>query len=249
MVRFKHYSRSGLFERVRARALKVPSVMDESDLLRYFRVAIDWLDENVFAVRSVLIDQAALDPDGFVDVSCFGVDTINHIYYSPGNNNDVIGIGDPGVGLLPLLQGAGGGFMGSFSGLSDLTDYLVLQTTLNQMTRYLQDAFDWYLWPVDSLGRQLLQIKNPGEIFIMCYLPRIGSDDDVGGWLLLPWEAEAVEELAYLEYCRGTAEAEAMASVLGLSEKATGLVSVWESRIQKFKDDWQEKVTIQGFSS
>jgi hypothetical protein len=123
-----------------------------------------------------------------------------------------------------------------------MVDYLIFKGLINSMRRKMMNTEDYSLLPLTADGRQVLQVRNPGKLFWCEFLPYIVPEDD--SWALFENEYSFLYELAFCYVCHANAEAQAQASLLGVSKEAVSLVTYWEDKIGKLVKAFEESSLI-----
>jgi hypothetical protein len=213
----------------------MPLILDDSDFILQACRAVRVLDERLFNPRSIIFDDAA---NGQIDVSVLRIDEICAVHYSPNSSESLLGGMDLGVGVLPIISSQ----MMPVSSLDSMVDYLIFKNLINSMRRKMLSTEDYTLMPLTADGRQILQVKNPGKLFWCEYLPYLSPDE--GSWDLFENEYSFVYELAFCYVCHANAEAQAQASLLGVSKEAMTLVQYWEGKIEKLVKAFEESSVI-----
>jgi hypothetical protein len=210
-------------------------ILDESDYGLQLERAVRDLDARIFNPRSIVFDDAS---NGVVDVTVYHIDEINAVYYSPDSGETLLAGLDLGVGIMPLLASQSM----PISSLGSITDYLILKNVLNSIQRKMMNIADYTLLPMTADGRQLLQVKNPGKLLWVDYLPYI--DPAWSSWSLFENEYQYLVELAFCFICHANVEAQAQAQLLGVSEKANSLLQYWDGKIEKLQKAFAESSII-----
>jgi hypothetical protein len=210
-------------------------LLDEDDFVLHLERAIRVLDTVMYNPRNVIFEDA---PNGFYDVTELKIDEINTVYYSIESADSMLGGLDLGVGVLPILSAQ----MMPLSSLDGLVDYLALKNVLNMLQRKMLSTTDYQLFPVNAEGKQLLQIRNPGNLFWVEYLPYLPFDAD--SWDLFENEFQFVSDLAFMHVCHANVEMQAQASILGVGKEAVNLVTYWDNKIKEHIKAWEDSSVI-----
>jgi hypothetical protein len=213
----------------------MPLLLDDSDFVLQVDRAVRSLDERLFNPRSIVFTDAT---NGMVDVTALHIDEICAVYFSADSSSSLLGGMDLGIGILPMVTSQ----MAPISSLDSMVDYLILKSLINSMRRKMMNTEDYTLLPLTADGRQVLQVRNPGKLFWCEYLPYLNSGDD--SWALFENEYSFVYELAFCYFCHANAEAQAQASLLGVSKEAMALVQYWETKIEKLVKAFDESSVI-----
>ena len=213
----------------------MPIVLDPSDFELQLERAIRKLDESLYNPRSVILTRA---DNGNIDVTALQIDEINTVYYSQDSMSSLMGGLDLGVGMMPILSAQ----MMPLSSLESMVDYLILKTVMNMIQRKMLNTFDYTLLPMDVNGHQYLQVRNPGSLFWVEFLPYINPSDTV--WELYEHEYQFVLELAYAYICHANVEAQAQVSILGVGKEAIQLVQYWNDKIDKILKEFSDTEII-----
>jgi hypothetical protein len=232
MDNLKTYTQQQFFDDLTIRIQKIPLLSDIEELKRCFKQCIRDFDEVVFLPRHVLIKNAV--NGAMVDVTDFHIDEINRVYFS---NDSTVNAITGELGILPFISAQGG----SVGMLDSLIDFFVMQRVINGLKRYT-NTFDWELWPPDENGRLLLQVRNPGSLIIVDFIPYF--DADIGSWELFAREKSFIDELFYRRVNLQNMESQAQALPIGGSKEAQTLVQYWEKRVDDHIKDWKEKASI-----
>jgi hypothetical protein len=235
MVSLKERKRESILTDLKSRTAKMPRILDESDFTIQLERAVRNLDERIYNPRSVVFDDAS---NGLVDVTQYYIDEITNVYYSPESGESLLAGLDLGVGLMPLLSAQGM----PVTSLGGITDYLILKNVLNSIQRKMMNIDDYTLLPITADGRQLLQVKNPGKLLQVEYLPYLDPKWD--SWLLYENEYQYLLELAYNFIGHANVEAQAQAQLLGVGEKASTLVQYWGEKIKELQKEFEESSII-----
>lgn len=240
MVSLKQYKKTEIIEKLKQIASKTAMVLDDDDIAFCLERSIGKLNEVMFDPRCVIFDNEHLTTKNgsvFVDVTSFKMDVINTVYYAKNESDNFLSSATLGIGFFPWLSSITG-----VSFLSDVTGYLILQGNLNALNRQLTLVDDYELWPTDSDGRQLLQIRSDPQLFICEYLPFIDSEDD--SWYLYNQEYQLVLEYTRCLMYQRNQEAVASASSLGFGKDALSLVQYWEKQADKALKDFTDHTII-----
>jgi hypothetical protein len=213
----------------------MPLLLDDSDFALQVDRAVRSLDERLFNPRSIIFTDAS---NGQVDVTSLQIDEICACYYSSDNSESLLGGMDLGIGVLPLISSQ----MMPVSTLDSMVDYLILKSVLNGMRRKMLNTNDYALLPLTADGRQILQVRNPGNLFWVEFLPFIRPEAD--SWSLFENEYSFLLELAFCYIGHANAESVVQASLLGVSKEAMALVQYWDSKIEKLLKGWDESSLI-----
>lgn len=199
----------------------MPVLLDTSDYELQIERAVRTLDECLYMPRSIIFTDAS---NGLVDVTALHIDEICTVYYSQDSTSDLLGGLDLGVGLMPILTSQSM----PLTSLNSMIDYLILKNVLNSMQRLMLNSFDYTLMPMTSDGRQLLQVRNPGKLFWVEYLPYL--DPTADGWEMFEPEYQFVAELAFCNICLANAEVPMQAGMLGVGKEAAQLATYWDTK-------------------
>jgi hypothetical protein len=227
--------KSVLIADLKARTSKMPLLLDDSDFVLQVDRAVRILDERLFNPRSIIFTDAA---NGQVDVTALRMDEICAVYYSSDSSESLLGGMDLGVGIMPIISSQ----TMPIASLDSMVDYLILKGLVNSMRRKMMNTEDYALLPLTADGRQVLQVRNPGKLFWCEYLPYLMPEDE--SWGLFESEYSFVFELAFCFVCHANAEAQAQASLLGVSKEAMALVQYWETKIEKLIKAFDESSII-----
>lgn len=238
LASLKQYTKEQIITEQKNRMAKIASLLDDSDYEDMLQQALTWLDQVIFNPRAVIIEpQNIISYKGgwFVDVTALKVDTINNVYYQEtfeDNLNTIL----PEVGLMPFICG-----YQTFTSISSVAEYLQIKGNLNAINRDLRMNGDYELFPKESDGRQLLQVRN-NNMIRMEFLPSIDRDD--GSWYLYDFEYSSVKDLLFAMLNKLNAQIQFSASSLGVGKDAKNLIDYWDSEIEKVKKEFQDKVLI-----
>ena len=235
MVSLRKRDRLAVLEALRGRTNKIPMLLDPSDYELHVERAVRVLDEHLFMPRSIIFDNA---DNGLVDVTALRVDEVCTVYYSQDSSSQLLGGLDLGVGIMPILTSQ----MMPLGSLDSMIDYLILKNVLNSLQRKMQNTFDYTLLPMTSDGRQLLQIRNPGKLFWVEYLPYL--DPKADSWEMFESEYEFVLELVFCFVCHANVEIQAQSSILGVGKEAVSLVTYWDTKIKDLVKAYDESSII-----
>jgi len=213
----------------------MPIVMDPSDYSLQLERAVRKLDELLFNPRSTIFTNAS---NGNVDVTALHIDEITAVYYSQDSASSLLGGLDLGLGIMPILTSQ----MMPLSSLESMIDYLLIRNVYNSIQRKMMNAWDYTLLPMNSEGKQFLQVKNPGNLFWCEFLPYIDPMDTE--WELYENEYSFVIELAYDYICHANVEAQSQVSILGVGKEAANLVTYWENKIEKLIKEFTDSSVI-----
>jgi hypothetical protein len=235
VVSLRERKKSVLVTDLKARTSKMPLLLDESDFVMQVDRAVRCLDERLFNPRSLVFTDAS---NGQIDVTDLQIDEICACYFSSDLSESLLGGMDLGIGLLPLLNST----MMPISSLDSMVDYLVLKNVINGMRRKMLNTNDYTLLPLTADGRQILQVRNPGKLFWVEFLPFIRPEAD--SWYLFENEYSFIFELAFCYIGHANAESVVQASLLGVSKEAMALVTYWDNKIEKMIKAWGESSLI-----
>jgi hypothetical protein len=213
----------------------MPLLLDDSDFVLQVDRAVRRLDERLFNPRSIIFTDA---DNGQIDVSALRIDEICSCYYSPDSSESLLGGLDLGIGILPVISSQ----MMPISSLDSMVDYLILKSVINGMRRKMLNTNDYALLPLTADGRQILQVRNPGKLFWVEFLPYIRPDDD--SWSLFENEYSFLFELSFCYVCHANAESMVQASLLGVSKESMALVQYWDTKIKDLIKEWDESSII-----
>jgi hypothetical protein len=222
MVSLRRRERGDIIGLVEGRVSKMPMVLDRGDFDVQLGRAVRVLDEMMFNPRSVILSNAG---SGLVDVTGLCIDEVCTVYYSADAAQDILGGLDLGVGVLPLLSGVSV----PVGGLEGVVDYLILKNVINMIQRKMMNVNDYVLLPVGGDGRQYLEVKNPGGLLWVEFLPYVDGGGD--WWYLYENEFQFVVELCFLYVCMANFEVQMSASGLGVGKEAVGLYNIYERRV------------------
>ena len=213
----------------------MPIVLDPSDFILQIERAVRELNDLLFNPRSILLTDAK---NGMIDVTAFDIDEINQVYYSQDTVTNLLGGLDLGVGMMPIITSQ----MMPLSSLESMVDYLAIKNVLNLVQRQMMNTNDYTLLPMDVNGRQYLQVRNPGNLFWVEYLPYIRPDADE--WELYENEYSFLTELTFAYVCHANIEIQAQASVLGVGKEAQNLLQHWDQTIEKIIKKFSDQTLI-----
>jgi hypothetical protein len=213
----------------------MPLLLDDSDFVVQVDRAVRLLDERLFNPRSIIFTDAS---SGQIDVTALQIDEICACYYSSDSSESLLGGMDLGVGLLPLLSSQ----MTPITSLDSMVDYLILKNVINGVRRKMLNTDDYTLLPLTADGRQVLQVRNPGKLFWVEFLPFIRAED--ASWNLFENEYSFLFELAFCYIGHANAESVVQASLLGVSKEAMALAQYWDGKIEKLVKAWDESSLI-----
>jgi hypothetical protein len=189
----------------------------------------------LFNPRSVLLTNAS---SGLLDVTAFHIDEITNVYYSQDSVNNLLAGMDLGVGILPLIEAQGV----HTTSLESMIDLLNLKSVINMLQRKMMNSTDHTLLPLDANGHQYLQVKNPGSLFWVEYLPHINPLDDE--WDLYENEYLFIYELCFAYVCHAHTETLAQVSILGAGKEAVQLLQYWDKKIEDTIKAFQDSSII-----
>jgi len=213
----------------------MPIVLDPSDFKIQIERAVRKLDELLFNPRSVIFTNAV---NGNLDVTALHIDEINTVYYSQDSANSLMGGLDLGLGIMPILTAQ----TMPLSSLESMVDYLIIKGLINSLQRKMLNTWDYVLLPMNAEGRQILQIKNPGNLFWVEYLPYLDPMWDE--WEMYENEYSFVTELSYAYICHANVEITAQATMLGVGKEAATLTSYWNDKIEKIIKEFSDSTII-----
>ena len=213
----------------------MPIVLDPSDYSLQLERAVRKLDELMYNPRSVIFSNAE---SGFVDVTALHMDEITAVYYSQDSISTLMGGLDLGVGIMPILTSQ----MMPLTALDSMIDYLIIKSIMNSVQRKMMNAWDYTLLPMNSDGKQFLQIKNTGNLFWCEYLPYLDPKADV--WEMFENEYSFVIELAFAYICSAQIEATMMVTILGVGREAANLSSYWDKKIETIIKEFTDSSII-----
>ena len=238
MVSLKKYTKEQILTEGSSRFKKIASLLDKEDFEDMLQQTLSWLDMTIFYPRILQIeaDQVINYKGGwFVDVSNQKIDVINNVYYQD-TFDEMLNTILPEVGLMPFIVGGT-----TFQSLSGIGDYIALRTNLNNMMRQMDLDGDYELWPQDSEGRQLLQVKKPGMLKIE-FLPSIDRDADE--WYLYDFEYAAIKDILFDKCNLFNAEQQMSAQALGVGKEAENLAKYWSNKLEKDEKAFTDKVLV-----
>jgi len=231
MVSIRTRKKSELTAYLERRTSKMPIVLDQDDFHLQIERGVSLLNDELFNPRSVLLTNAK---NGLLDVTAFNIDEICTVYYSQDTVSNLLAGMDLGVGFLPLIESQ----TMPISSLESTIDLLVLKSVINMVQRKMFNSTDYVLLPIDSNGHQYLEVRNPGNLFWVEYLPYINPNDNE--WALYENEYLFLSELCYAYICHANVEAQAQASILGVGKEAVNLVQYWDQKIEKIIKNFQD---------
>ena len=235
MVSLRKREKAALVSHLENRTSKMPIVLDPSDYILQIERAVRKLDEVMFNPRSTILTDAS---NGLIDVTALMMDEITTVYYSQDNISNLMGGLDLGVGIMPILTTT----MMPLSTLESMVDYLLIKSLINHVQREMMNAWDYTLLPLDHNGRQYLQVRNPGKLFWVEFLPYI--DPSMESWDLYENEYSFLVELCFAYICHANVETQAAASILGVGKEAVTLVEYWNKRIETIIKDFTDSSLI-----
>jgi len=235
VVSLRKREKSSILDTVQSRVSKMPIVLDPSDFVIQLERAVRKLDELLFNPRSIILTDAS---SGLVDVTSLYIDEICTVYYSEDSLNSLLGGMDLGVGIMPILSSQGM----PLSSLESSIDYLILKGVLNTIQRKMLNTWDYTLMPIDAEGRQFLQVKNPGNLLWVEYLPYLDPSKD--SWDLYENEFSFLQELLFAYICHANAEIQMQVSLLGVGKEAANLVTFWEQKIDKIIKEFTDSTVL-----
>ena len=235
MVSLRKREKAALVSYLENRTSKMPILLDPSDYILQIERAVRKLDEVMFNPRSTILENAS---NGLIDVTALMMDEITTVYYSQDSISSLMGGLDLGVGVMPILTAT----MMPLSTLESMVDYLIIKSLLNHVQREMLNAWDYTLLPLDSNGRQYLQVRNPGNLFWVEFLPYIDPASD--SWDLYENEYSFLVELCFAYLCHANVEIQAQASSLGVGKEAVALTQYWEKRIETIIKDFTDSSLI-----
>lgn len=238
MVSLKKYTKEQILSECKRRFDKIASLLDEEDYVDMLEQSVSWLDQSIFAPRAVVFepkDVMTYKGGCFIDVSAYKIDVINNAYYKD-TFDDQLNTILPEVGLMPYILGAQ-----TFTSLSSVADYLALRTNLNLMSRQLELDGDYELWPADSEGRRLLQVKNNNIIRIE-FLPSLDRKDS--SWMLYDFEYAALKDVLFDKCNLLNAEMQMSATALGVAKEITNVINYWKEKLEKDIKEFQDKALV-----
>ena len=213
----------------------MPIVLDPSDFTMQLERAVRKLDELLYNPRSTIFTNAK---DGTIDVTALHIDEINAVYYSQDSVSSLLGGLDLGLGIMPILTSQ----MMPLTALDSMIDYMIIKNIYNSIQRKMMNAWDYTLLPMNSEGKQFLQVKNPGNLFWCEFLPYLNPYWDV--WELFENEYSFLLELTYCYICHANVETQSQASLLGVGKEAVNLVNYWEQKIDKVIKEFTDSSVI-----
>jgi hypothetical protein len=197
--------------------------------------AIRKVDEQAAINRFMYVE----NPPTKLPISDTDIDQVSDIFISQEQQllNNLLG-GD--IGLLPLLQGSMGWKAFNITGV---TDYLIMKGTLNALYRRLNPLFDWQVWELNNRERFIQFPTNFREI-VIAYIPEF--DEDKEEWAFYNTEWDFVEEFAWAEICKRSAEALMAATPLGVNTEAVALFDKYTQIQEKLVKDFHDSSPIFG---
>jgi len=235
MVSIRTRKKSELLASLENRTSKMPIMLDQSDYVLQIERGVGLLNEKLFNPRSVLLTNAK---NGLLDVTAFQIDEICTVYYSQDTVSNLLAGMDLGIGFLPLIESQ----TMPISSLESTIDLLALKSVINMVQRKMFNSTDYVLLPMDVNGHQYLELRNPGNLFWVEYLPYINPKDD--GWDLYENEYLFLFELCYAYICHANVEAMGMVSMLGVGKEAAQLVQYWDQKIDKIIKAFEDSSLI-----
>lgn len=238
MVSLKKYTKEQILTEGSSRFKKIASLLDKEDFEDMFQQTLSWLDMTIFYPRKLIVEKdKVINYKGgwFVDVSNQKIDVINNVYYQDVFD-EMLNTVLPEVGLMPFIVGGT-----SFTSLSSIGDYIALRTNLNSMMRQLELNGDYELWPKDEEGRQLLQVRKAGMLWVE-YLPSIDRDADY--WYLYDFEYAAIKDILFDKCNLFNAEQQMSAQTLGVGKEAEGLAKYWQDKLDKDMTAFTDKSLV-----
>ena len=237
MVSLKKYTKKQILTEGDHRFKKIAQTLDEEDLEDMLQQSLSWLDQAIFTPRAILFkpeDVMGYKGGCFIDVTPYKIDVINNVYYA--DDQEYMGnIFFPELGIMPFISG------GSYINISNVADYLSLVSNLNEIRRQTEMDGDYELWPVDELGRQLLQVKN-NKIIRVEYLPNI--DRDATEWWLYDYEYASLKDVLFDKCNIFNYEQLMSAQALGVSKETTNLVEYWSKKLEADKKEFHDKSLV-----
>jgi len=235
MVSIRTRKKSELLASLESRTSKMPIVMDQSDYVIQVERGVSKLNEELFNPRSVLLTNAK---NGLLDVTAFHIDEISTVYYSQDTVSNLLAGMNLGVGFLPLIESQ----TMPISSLESTIDLIALKSVINMVQRKMFNSTDYVLLPMDTNGHQYLELRNPGNLFWVEYLPYINPKDE--SWDLYENEYLFLSELCYAYICHANVEAQTMVSLLGVGKEAAQLVQYWDQKIDKIIKEFKDSSII-----
>jgi len=235
MVSIRTRKKSELTASLENRTSKMPIVLDQSDIHLQIERGVRKLNDLLFNPRSILLTNAK---NGLLDVTALHIDEINTVYYSQDTVNSLLAGMDLGVGFLPLIESQ----TMPTSSLESMVDLLILKNVINMVQRKMFNTTDHVLLPMDVNGHQYLQIRNPGNLFWLEYLPYINPNDEE--WDLYENEYLFLSELCYAYICHANVEMMSQVSMLGVGKEAANLLTYWDQKIDKIIKEFQDGSVI-----
>lgn len=228
----KTYTKAQLLDDFSVRSRSIPLILEPDEVERVMRQAVRTLDQEVYSPRHMLLKCAYNGQ--MVDVTDYHIASITRVAYSGSSATSLI---DGEIGLLPFLsaQGAGTGL------IENVMDLFLVQRVINGIKRFM-NTYDWELWPPDENGREMLQVRNPGSLMEVEFLPVL--DDAAPAWELYQKEFTFVSELFYRMANLQNTEVQAQASLLGVSKEASNLVSYWREQVASCIKDWKDSAVV-----
>jgi hypothetical protein len=232
IISLKSYTTKDFLDDFQLRVEKLPLILSEAAVLNVFMHCIIQFDELVFYPRYTLLKEAY---DGaMVDVTDLHIDAISRVYYASDRTIQSV-TGE--LGIMPFISANGAGV-----GLLDsIVDFFVMQRVLNGLKRYTNTQ-DFMLWPKDEQGRSFLQVKNPGSLMLIEFLPYF--DATLGSWEMYPMEFEFVSTLLFNKVCAQNAVSMMNAIPIGASKEAFTLTKHWDEATERLLKSWNEKSII-----
>ena len=128
------------------------------------------------------------------------------------------------------------------SSFIDVTFFLQKISNLNMLTRQL-GSNDFELYPPDSEGKRILQIKNfnRSSLAWIQFLPYLDEEQD--SWYLYSEENRFVREFIYYETVIQTLEYQDAAEILGV--KPSSMRSSMEQKLEKLKENFLENSLVE----
>ena len=240
MISIKEHTKKELLEGIQQRFNKIANLLDEEDYLDFIEESIVHLNDAMYNSRSYLFtadDYVQYNGSGtFLDVTNLKIEEICNVYYSDKDQYNANFFFEE-LGLLPFVSQSSG-FANT---LSQVTNYLLLQTNLNMLNRQMELCNDWELWPIDKDGKQMLQMRT-ATITRVEFLPYIDYFSD--SWVLFDHEWAFLKKLVFAKCMRRNVEIQASASTLGVAKEANNLVTYWSTQEEKIIEDFSKHQII-----
>jgi hypothetical protein len=194
--------------------------------------AVRELNSLLYSPRSAIIDTQGKD---LVDVTDLCIDEITNVYYSDKSNQNLTGF-DSQWPLMWLLDSTAIG-----GSLESVIDYTLFLKVWNGVRRNL-NYYDFQLLPVGPDKKQYLQLKCPGNIVQVEFLPFI--DETKQKYTLYSHEYNFLLDLSYTYICLTNAEVQAQATLLSVGKEASTIVDYWLKQLERVKEEFLKQRII-----